>query len=653
MIVVSHAPRPALSLAHELDLAFFEGLAVVPAEDRQQKAPAAALPVDVEELGVLRRAALREHVLPPGVVAVQHAQVVRHDVHHEAHAVAAQRVEQPAQVGLGADLRIDLAVVDDVVAVHAAWARLEKRRRVHVAHAEPGEVRHQSGRVRKAEALVELEAVRGESVRGGSCWSPCTVPGARATPCAAPASTGTCSATSWASTRPTEFASLERDVATDAAALACRTCSEAGGSEPRRRPTTACRLIGRDDDPGRTSSALCESRRLVTLLGPGGIGKTQLAAVWPPLELAPAASAARWSSWPGYATATASSPRWRRSSTCRPQQGRSVTESVLDLLGRPTPAARARQLRARARHDRRLRRAPAAAVCPQVRVLATSREPLGLPTESGVQGPGAAGRRRRRRRSPTGGAPAVRAVPRSGPRAANPDFVADEDAVAAVAELCRRLDGVPLAIELAAARTRSLSPTEIAERLGDRFGLLAGSSRVSRAPPPLAEGSRRLVVRAARPGRAAAVRAGSRSSPGTFDLDAVERVCGFGAGRRRDVGRVVLASLVDKSMVQAFAGRRTTYRLLETLREYGAGARRRPSGRSSPGATAHWIAGICERGAAGSTAPTSGSGWTLSTPCSTTSAWRCATRCGRPTPAPPSASWSRPASTPSGASATS
>src|SRR3954463_9711933 len=67
LVVIRDPPRTFLAVARELDLAFVEGLAVVPAEDREQQPAAAALPVDVEELGVRRGAALREHVLPPGV----------------------------------------------------------------------------------------------------------------------------------------------------------------------------------------------------------------------------------------------------------------------------------------------------------------------------------------------------------------------------------------------------------------------------------------------------------------------------------------------------------------------------------------------------------------------------------------------------------
>ena len=75
--------------------------------------------------------------------------------------MAAQRVEQPAQVGLGADLGIDAAVVDHIVAVRAARPRFQEGRGINVAHAELGEVRHERGRVGEAELLVKLQPVGG------------------------------------------------------------------------------------------------------------------------------------------------------------------------------------------------------------------------------------------------------------------------------------------------------------------------------------------------------------------------------------------------------------------------------------------------------------------------------------------------------------
>ena len=117
--------------------------------------------------------------------------------------------------------------------------------------------------------------------------------------------------------------------------------------------------------------------------------------------------------------------------------------------------------------------------CPDVQVLATSREPLGIPAEvvwsvpplpvpARVDLPLAELHR----------VPAVQLfVERA--RAAQPDFALDDDNHEAVAELCIRLDGVPLALELAAARMRSMSPTQLAERLPERFRVLAGSRRAT------------------------------------------------------------------------------------------------------------------------------------------------------------------------------
>ena len=89
------------------------------------------------------------------------------------------------------------------------------------------------------------------------------------------------------------------------------------------------------------------------------------------------------------------------------------------------------------------------------------------------------------------GSPAVRLfVERAG--AVQPDFALDEHAAPAVAEICRRLDGIPLAIELAAARVEMLTPAEIARRLEDRFSLLTNASPVASSAPPDPAGGARL-----------------------------------------------------------------------------------------------------------------------------------------------------------------
>jgi predicted ATPase/DNA-binding SARP family transcriptional activator len=383
-----------------------------------------------------------------------------------------------------------------------------------------------------------------------------------------------------------EFTALERAVATDAPPPA-RAPAPPSSSPGQDDPSP---LIGREADEDGVLD-LCGRRRLVTLLGPGGIGKTQLA-----LRVA-----ARYRRDTGVRTEVVELARVRADDgvigavatqlDVQTQQGRSVLESVLDLLG-DRPALLVLDncehvLDTIAAVTERLLR-----VCPHVRVLATSREPLGLPTEAVYKVPALAV-------GPVDGggdgraAPAVALFIRRATDA-NPDFVADDDTVAAVAELCRRLDGIPLAIELAAARARSLSPAELAERLSDRFGLLAGSRRVSeprhRSLKDLVDWSYDLLDPTAQ-------RLFARLSAfaGTFDLAAVERVCGF-PPVAPDTVAAVLASVVDKSMVQAFAGPRTTYRLLETLREY-AGAAATAERDELARRHGDWITEVCERGA--------------------------------------------------------
>nr|WP_239119672.1 tetratricopeptide repeat protein [Planotetraspora thailandica] len=150
-----------------------------------------------------------------------------------------------------------------------------------------------------------------------------------------------------------------------------------------------------------------------------------------------------------------------------------------------------------------------------------------------------------------------------------PDFVLDENNVDAVAELCRRLDGIPLAIELAAVRLRTLSVEQILALLADRFSLLAGASRTAlprhqtlRAAigwsHELCEPAERLLW--------------ARASvfSGDFELDGARHVCAD-ENLTSDQILDVIYGLVDKSVLLSFstpAGQR--YRLIDTLRQYGA-----------------------------------------------------------------------------------
>jgi non-specific serine/threonine protein kinase len=208
--------------------------------------------------------------------------------------------------------------------------------------------------------------------------------------------------------------------------------------------------------------------------------------------------------------------------------------------------------------------------CPQVRMLATSRQPLGVPGELAWRVPSltipdqAA-------ISGTDEIAACEAVRLFVDRArlAVPTFVVDDRNVAAVAQICRRLDGIPLAIELAAARLPVLALAQVVVRLDDRFRLLIGGSRT--AP------SRQQTLRATLDWSYGLLSELERSLfrrlsvfTGGFTLEGAEAV---GHDEGADAADVleILAALVDKSLVVAEpdADASVRYRLLETVRQYG------------------------------------------------------------------------------------
>ena len=204
--------------------------------------------------------------------------------------------------------------------------------------------------------------------------------------------------------------------------------------------------------------------------------------------------------------------------------------------------------------------------CPRVRILATSRErldvpgefvfpvpPLGLPEDGSARAVAA---------SEAGSLFVTRA------RAASPGFALTEGNAAAIAEVCSRLDGMPLAIELAAARCPALGPAQLAARLEGHPGLLAGGAArpgrhrslealVSWSYELLGEAERRLLA------RLSVLRGG-------FDLEVAERVAG-GEPLAPQAVAGLLASLAGKSLVQVQAGPVIRYSLLETVRQFAAG----------------------------------------------------------------------------------
>ncbi|WP_169801319.1 ATP-binding protein, partial [Streptomyces kanamyceticus] len=191
--------------------------------------------------------------------------------------------------------------------------------------------------------------------------------------------------------------------------------------------------------------------------------------------------------------------------------------------------------------------------CPDLTIVATSREPLGVPGESV------------RPVEPLPPDPAHRLFTE---RAAvvRPGFDLAQDAEA-VAEICRRLDGLPLAIELAAARLRMLTPRQIADRLDDRFRLLTSGARTvlprQQTLRAVVDWSWDLLGEAERTVlREVSVFAGG------WDLEAADEVC---TGPATDL----IGALVDKSLIVATpadeaAGSGMRYRMLETIHEYAS-----------------------------------------------------------------------------------
>ncbi|MFF2408316.1 BTAD domain-containing putative transcriptional regulator [Streptomyces sp. NPDC058092] len=331
-------------------------------------------------------------------------------------------------------------------------------------------------------------------------------------------------------------------------------------------------FVGREGDIDALREDLAHAR-LVTLLGPGGAGKTRLsqeaaesvAPAWPDgvwlAELAPVddpeavpeavltAVGARETVLRGagaeelrVAEGNAGDPLVRLTEHCSRRRMLLLLDNCEHLVG--AAAALADHLLAH---------------CPELTVLATSREPLGVPGEFV------------RPVDPLPGPMALRLLADRG-AAARPGFRidADEETAAAATEICRRLDGLPLAIELAAARLRMLTPRQIADRLDDRFRLLTSGARTvlprQQTLRAVVDWSWDLLDAAER-----AVLRRLSVFAGGCTLAAAEAVCADGPQDAREVAGL-LGSLVDKSLVVAAPADdgEMRYRLLETVGEYAA-----------------------------------------------------------------------------------
>jgi predicted ATPase/DNA-binding CsgD family transcriptional regulator len=354
-------------------------------------------------------------------------------------------------------------------------------------------------------------------------------------------------------------------------------------------PAVLTSFIGRAG-PAREVAGLQAEYRLVTVTGPGGVGKTRLAGqvaravagrfadgAWL-AELAPVRDPAQV---PAVVAAALK---------VREQPGVPVAEVLVRVLAR-------QQLLLVLDNCEHVIGAAAElcagllAACDDVRVLATSREPLAVAGEAryrlgplGLPGPD----------DPKAGGSEAVALFADRARQADARFALDGRSGPVVAGLVTRLDGMPLAIELAAARVEALGVAQLADRLDDRFGLLTVGDRLApgrqRSLAATVEWSYRLLEE----GERRVFRLVSLF-PGPFTLEAAAAVAG------EDAGAVVLR-LVDCSLLvppRAGPDGRWRYVMLETLRAYGAGLLAAGERDGAAAALARWAVVVAEQAAAG------------------------------------------------------
>jgi predicted ATPase/class 3 adenylate cyclase len=336
---------------------------------------------------------------------------------------------------------------------------------------------------------------------------------------------------------------------------------------PNNLPAQLSAFIGRDHELAEVRG-LVESARLVTLTGAGGCGKTRLGlqvaaelldgsgdGVWL-VELAAVTNEDAVASAISEALQLAAQP------------GRPAPETLVDALASQDVlivldncehliggCAKIAELI--------LRR------CPRVHLLATSREPLGIGGEAiyrvpSLSLPGSGGYGSSAAESSDAIALLVERAREQGI-----DLSVDGETGALVVSICRRLDGMPLAIELAAARLRSMSLASLHDRLDQRFRLLTGGSRTALERQQTLQATVGWSYSLLNDAEQLLLRRLSVFAE-SFDLDAAEAVCGFGDIEAFDVPDL-LGSLADKSLVEAKpVGVADRYRLLETIRQFAA-----------------------------------------------------------------------------------
>ncbi|WP_067673115.1 protein kinase domain-containing protein [Nocardia miyunensis] len=312
---------------------------------------------------------------------------------------------------------------------------------------------------------------------------------------------------------------------------------------------------------------LLTSTRLLTLAGVGGVGKTRLA-----LRVATAARREFADGVWFVEFADVSDPSLLVDVVAvtlglRDEPSRSLQEVVVEYLS-------TRQSLLVLDNCEQVVAAVAALVetllqdCPDLRVLATSREPLDIAGESVLRVSPLTAPATDRKPSPRS-LPRYDAVTLFTERAAAvvPGFEPTDDNKSTIARICARLDGLPLAIELAAARMRTMSPEQILQRLDDRYSLL---TRASRTAPHRQQTLRWCIDWSYQLCTPVEQQLWARLSvfSGRFELDAAEQICG--AGLTPGAPLDALSSLVDKSVVIREESRTVVrFRMLDTVRDYG------------------------------------------------------------------------------------
>ena len=369
---------------------------------------------------------------------------------------------------------------------------------------------------------------------------------------------------------------------------------------PNNLPLAVSTFVGRGPDIDKTLELL-GTARLVTLSGGPGVGKTRLAT-----EVADRASG-------GYpdgvwlaSLAPVSEPDQVAKAAAgvlrvREQPGLKVTESVAAGVG-------SQRLLLVLDNCEHVVGACADLVtallaeCPNLTVLATSQEPLGIPGEHVwlINGLPVAGKAHTKVE-----ADAHAAVDLFAERAAaaNSQFELTDEVRPAVEEVCRRLDGIPLAIELAAARVAMFSPADIARRLDDRFVFLVQGNRAAlqrhRTLKAAVDWSYELLS-----GSEQALLRRLAVFAGGFTMDAVDEICSGGDVDGADCVELI-ARLVSRSLVCAEADPDgTRYHLLETIRDYGR-ERLIAAGEAASTSARHlgWCLALAERAEAELTGP--------------------------------------------------